>query len=56
MRTKILIFCFSIFLFSLNYAEAKFPVNLGGFKLGDDVSNYNNLIDMKTCREDTFNK
>jgi hypothetical protein len=56
MKIKILIFCCSIFLFSLNYAEAKFPVHLGGFKLGDDISNYNNLIDMKTCREDTFYK
>ncbi len=54
MKIKILIFCFSFFLFSPNYAEAKFPVHLGGFELGDDISNYNHLIDMKTCREDTF--
>jgi len=56
MKIKILIFCFSIFLFSLNYAEAKFPVHLAGFKLGDDISNYHHLIDMKTCGEITFNK
>ena len=43
-------------MFSLNYAEAKFPVHLGGFKLGDDISNYHHLIDMKTFGEITFNK
>ncbi len=56
MKIKILIFCFSISLFSLNYAEAKFPVHLGGFKLGDDISNYHHLIDMKTFGEIAFNK
>jgi len=56
MKIKILILCFSISLFSLNYAEAKFPVHLGGFKLGNDISNYHHLVDIKTCREDTFNK
>ena len=56
MKIKILIFCFTIFLFSQNYAEAKFPIHLGGFKLGDDISNYHHLIDMETCGEIPFNK
>ena len=50
MKIKMLIFCFIISLFSQNYAEAKFPIHLGGFKLGDDISNYQQLIDMKTCK------
>ena len=57
MKIKIiLIFCFSIFLFTPNYARATFPIHLGGFELGTDISNYPQLLDMKTCREDTFNK
>lgn len=56
MKIKILIFCFSIFLFSPNHVQAKFPIHLGGFELGDDISNYHHLIDMKTCREDPFTK
>ncbi|MCD4720955.1 MAG: hypothetical protein K8S13_14020 [Desulfobacula sp.] len=56
MKIKILIFCFSIFLFSPYHAHAKFPIHLGGFELGDNISKYHHLIDMKTCREDTFNK
>ncbi len=56
MKIKMLIFYFTIFLFSQNYADAKFPVHLGGFKLGDDISNYHHLIDMETCGEIPYNK
>jgi len=52
MKIKILVFCFSIFLFSPNYVQAKFPIHLGGFELGGDIASYHGLIDMQTCRED----
>lgn len=55
MRGKIFILCFLIFLLSNNLAHAKFPLHLGGFTLGDDISNYHHLISMETRREVTFN-
>ena len=54
---KIFLFAgFLILLFSHNYALAQFPVHLGGFILGDDIANYENLVDIETCRKVPFNR
>ena len=55
MKIKMLFFCFSIFLLLPNYTQAKFPTHLGGFELGDNISNYPDLIDMRTYRDNAFN-
>ena len=56
MKKIVFILCFSVLLSLHNRAEAKFPVHLGGFILGEDIANYTHLIDMKTCGEIAFNK
>ena len=56
MRKMMFVFCFFTVLFPYYSVHAKFPVHLGGFLLGDDVSNYHHLIDMETCRELPFNE
>jgi len=56
MKKNILVFCFVMVLFPYHLAHAKFPVHLGGFLLGDDISNYHHLIDMESCRELPFNE
>ena len=43
-------------VFSYHSVHAKFPVHLGGFILGEDISNSQHLMDMETCRELSFNK
>ncbi len=47
---------FLVLLFSHNYALAQFPVHLGGFILGDDITNYKELVNMETCRQVPFNR
>ncbi len=47
---------FLILLFLPNYALAQFPIHLGGFILGDDITNYKDLVDMETCRKVPFNR
>lgn len=56
MKKNVFILCFSILLFFHNPAQAKFPVHLGGFTLGDDIRNYPHLINMETCREVVLNR
>ena len=56
MKKRIFILCFSILLFFHHPANAKFPVHLGGFTLGDDIASYHQQMDMKTCREILFNQ
>ncbi len=56
MKTKGFILCFVILLLLHHPAYAKFPLHIGGFKLGDDIINYHHLINMKTCREIAFNQ
>jgi len=55
MTKKVFILCFLIFILSNNSVQAKFPLQLGEFKLGDDLSAYHHLINMETCRKITFN-
>ena len=52
---------FLLFILIFNIAQAKitqakFPVHLGGFTLGDDIHNYENLVDMETFRQIPFNR
>ena len=56
MKKIYFILSFLILLFLHNSAFAKFPVHLGGFTLGDDISNYQTLVDMETCRKIPFNQ
>ncbi len=56
MKIKYFILGFAILLFSHHPALAKFPLHLGGFTLGDDITNYHHLIDMETCRKIAFNQ
>ncbi len=56
MKKTFFIVLYVVLFLAPNSAQAKFPVHLGGFIIGDDISNYTNLIDMKTCREVTYNK
>ncbi len=56
MKKVFFFLSFLILLFSHNIAFAKFPVHLGGFTLGDDIANYNTLVDMGTCRKVPFNR
>ncbi len=50
------ILSFLILLFIHNSAFAQFPVHLGGFILGDDIADYKDLVDLKTCRKIPFNR
>lgn len=56
MRRNIFILCVLTLLFSGTPVQAKFPVHLGGFTLGDDMANYPALINMETCRKIPFNQ
>lgn len=56
MRTKILLLSIFVTLFFFSMAEAKFPIHLGGFTLGEDISNYTNLINMQTCQQVSLNR
>jgi hypothetical protein len=56
MKTKIFFFSFLITLSFFNMAEAKFPIHLGGFTLGEDISNYTHFINMKTCQQVPLNR
>jgi len=56
MKRNVIIFCFLILLFSTTSVQAKFPVHLGGFTLGEDMTQYHHLINMETCREVPFNR
>jgi len=56
MKKNIFIFSLFIMTFFCNPAAAKFPIHLGGFTLGDDISNYSHLIEMETCQAVAFNQ
>jgi len=56
MKNYLLVFCFLPVLFSYHSVHAKFPLHLGGFVLGEDISQYSHLMDMDTCRELPFNE
>lgn len=56
MKNYLLVFCFLLTLFSYHSVHAKFPLHLGGFVLGEDISQYHHLMDMQTCRELPFNE
>ncbi len=50
MKKYVFILCFSILVLLNTNAHAKFPIHLGGFTLGDDITNYDQLMDMESCR------
>lgn len=50
MKRKIFILSVVILLLPLTNAKANFPVYLGGFKLGGEISKYENKINIKSCR------
>ena len=56
MKKNLLVFCFLLVLFPYHSVYAKFPVHLGGFVLGEDISHYHHLMDMETCHELPFNE
>lgn len=56
MKKSLVLVFFCMLLFSALPAHAKFPLNLGGFRLGDDIANYTDQIDMTTLRAITFNE
>ncbi|OGR12029.1 MAG: hypothetical protein A2277_10270 [Desulfobacterales bacterium RIFOXYA12_FULL_46_15] len=56
MKKNMLILCFFMVLFPYHFAHAKFPIHLGGFVLGDDISNYESMVDLKTFHEVPFNQ
>ncbi len=47
----IVFFCFATIL----PAQAKFPIHLGGFIIGDDITLYPEQIDLNSCRATIFN-
>ena len=51
MRKKMIILISGILLLGALPARAEFPVHLGGFVLGEDISKYKERIQMTTCRE-----
>ncbi|WP_022666046.1 hypothetical protein [Desulfospira joergensenii] len=51
MGKKIIILVFGILLLWTIPVWAEFPVHLGGFVLGEDISKYQGLVQMTTCRE-----
>jgi hypothetical protein len=55
MKKTLLILIISVFLLA-NSAQAKFPIHLGGFTLGDDVNNYKTVLNMESCRIVSFNQ
>lgn len=56
MKKCLLLIFFCILSLSAPAAHAKFPLHLGGFRIGNDISSYPELIDMETCRELSVNK
>nr|NJM01235.1 hypothetical protein [Desulfobacula sp.] len=56
MKKNLLVFCFLLVLFPYHSVQAKFPVHLGGFVLGEDIGQYHHLMDMETFRELPFNE
>lgn len=56
MKNNVLILCFVMVLFPYHLAHAKFPIHLGGFVLGADISNYESMVDMKTFRDLPFSQ
>ena len=56
MKKKAGILCFLILLILQAPAQAKFPLHIGGFTLGDDFTHYPHLINMETCRKILFNQ
>ncbi len=55
MKKYIFFFTFILLSASGSGALAQFPVHLGGFTLGEDISAYADQIDMATCRATLFN-
>jgi hypothetical protein len=51
VKKYIFIFFFSLILFFNTQAYAKFPVHLGGFTLGDDITNYSQLVNIGPCQK-----
>ncbi len=56
MKKNILILCISTILFLNGSAHADFPLHLGGFTIGGDVTAYSHMIDMETVRGISFNE
>ncbi|MCM2284916.1 MAG: hypothetical protein NDI81_09060 [Desulfobacula sp.] len=56
MKKNIAMICFLMVFFPYHSVYAKFPVHLGGFVLGDDLSHYHHLMKMETFRELPFNE
>jgi hypothetical protein len=56
MKKNIVAVCFLMVFFPYHSVHAKFPVHLGGFVLGEDISQYHHLMNMETCRELPFNE
>lgn len=51
MKKKLWIIVSWALIFWASPAAAEFPLHLGGFTLGDDISRYMDLVQMGTCRE-----
>ncbi len=56
MKKNIVAICFLMVLFPYHSVYAKFPIHLGGFVLGEDISHYHHLMNMETCREVPFHE
>jgi hypothetical protein len=55
MKNKIFFFLCVLLFASRSGAWAQFPVHLGGFTLGEDISAYADQIDLASCRATLFN-